>query len=55
MMKIVVRITRHIWIGYELNLNTWARIMLAIFSVPVLSTKQEIEDMNSSAVMFTET
>ena len=22
MMKIVVRITRHIWIGYELNLNT---------------------------------
>ena len=53
MMKIMVRITQHIWIGYELNPNTWEK-REGTFSVPVLLTRQEIEDMNSSAVMSIE-
>ena len=36
MMEIVVRITRHIWIGYELNLNIWASIV-AMFSFGLIN------------------
>ncbi len=51
-MKIMVKIILHIWIGYELSPNTGEELVVIFYGMD-LSRKQEIEDTNSLAAMFT--